>query len=180
MELREIPRYRLRVKQHLTVVAFVQERGVRGAARHFGITRLKRRGRRSRPREMKLFEKERPGDSIQVDVKVVRLGSAKGYQYTALDDCTRYRVLRLYPRCNQSSSQRFLHELRAALPLPDPQAPDRQRPRVLTRLLALRAGSWHSASLHPTSPATTERQGRTQPPRRQRGVLVQASLSLVR
>jgi hypothetical protein len=42
---------------------------------------------------MKLFEKEHPGDSIQVDVKVVSIGTGKGYQYTALDDCTRYRVL---------------------------------------------------------------------------------------
>jgi transposase len=86
--------------------------------RDIGIPRLRRGARRSRPRQMKLFEKEHPGDSVQVDVKVVKIGANKGYQYTALDDCTRYRVLRLYRRCNQESSRDFFAELRAALPFP--------------------------------------------------------------
>jgi len=69
-----------------------------------------------RPRQMKLFEKEAPGDSIQVDVKVVKLSREKVFQYTAIDDCTRYRVLRLYPRLNQQASLEFLGEVRRALP----------------------------------------------------------------
>ena len=40
---------------------------------------------------MMLFEKEEPGDSVQVDVKVVKLAREKVFQYTAIDDCTRYR-----------------------------------------------------------------------------------------
>jgi transposase InsO family protein len=71
---------------------------------------------RRRPRQMKLFEKEHPGDSVQVDVKVVKLAKERVFQYTALDDCTRMRVLRLYPRPNQHASLDFLRELTAAFP----------------------------------------------------------------
>lgn len=76
------------------------------------------RARKRQPRQLKLFERERPGDCVQVDVKVVRLGRQKYFQYTAIDDCTRFRVLRLYRRQNQLSSLAFLAELRAAFPFP--------------------------------------------------------------
>jgi transposase InsO family protein len=71
-----------------------------------------------RPKQMKLFEKEEPGDSVQVDVKVIRLKHEKVFQYTAIDDCTRYRVLRLYARQNHYNSLDFLDEVRRALPFP--------------------------------------------------------------
>jgi transposase InsO family protein len=71
---------------------------------------------RRQPRQMKLFEKEQPGDSVQVDVKVVKVANEKVFQYTALDDCTRMRVLRLYPRQNQHASLHFLREITDALP----------------------------------------------------------------
>jgi transposase InsO family protein len=71
-----------------------------------------------RPKQMLLFEKDEPGDSVQVDVKVVKLQRERAFQYTAIDDCTRYRVLRLYPRQNQHTSLQFLDELRRELPFP--------------------------------------------------------------
>ena len=73
---------------------------------------------RRKPKQLLLFEKDAPGDSIQVDVKVVKVQREKVFQYTALDDCTRLRVLRLYPRQNQHSSLHFLGEIRRALPFP--------------------------------------------------------------
>ena len=76
------------------------------------------RKRAPRPRQLKLFEKPQPGDSVQVDVKVVALAGRKAYQYTAIDDCTRFRVLRLYRELNQRSSVAFLDEVRRALPFP--------------------------------------------------------------
>jgi transposase InsO family protein len=76
---------------------------------HLGKTR------RRRPKQLKLFEKEHPGDSVQVDVKVVARGRGKWVQYTAIDDCTRMRVLRLYRRQNHHSSLAFLRELTAAI-----------------------------------------------------------------
>jgi transposase-like protein len=71
---------------------------------------------RRRPKQPKLFEKEHPGDSVQVDIKVVARGRSKWFQYTAIDECTRVRVLRLYRRQNHRSSLSFLHELTRAFP----------------------------------------------------------------
>jgi len=71
---------------------------------------------RRAPRQLKLFEKATPGESVQVDVKVVTVNGTKAYQYRACDDCTRYRVLRLFPRLNTRTSVDFLAELRRVLP----------------------------------------------------------------
>ena len=87
--------------------------------KRMGLDRLPRSRKRLRkPRQLKLFEKAAPGESVQVDVKVVKVGEHKAFQYTALDDCTRYRVLRLYRRQNQWSSLDFLGQLKRALPFP--------------------------------------------------------------
>jgi transposase InsO family protein len=43
--------------------------------------------------------------------QVVKIAGQKAFQYTALDDCTRQRVLRLYRRQNQVSSLEFFAEL---------------------------------------------------------------------
>ena len=82
-----------------------------------GLPRL-RRTRKRAPKQMKLFEMPAPGDSVQVDVKYVRVGGRWVFQYTALDDGTRFRVLRLYRHLRPSSSLAFLAELRRALPFP--------------------------------------------------------------
>jgi len=85
--------------------------------RDLGLPRL-RRTRKREPRQMKLFEKAEPGESIQVDVKYVQIAGRWAFQYTALDDCTRFRVLRLYRRLHHRSSLAFLTELRTAFPFP--------------------------------------------------------------
>jgi transposase InsO family protein len=85
--------------------------------RDLGMPRL-RRTRKREPRQMKLFEKAEPGESVQVDVKYVRIAGRWAFQYTALDDCTRFRVLRLYRRLHHGSSLAFLTELRRAFPFP--------------------------------------------------------------
>ena len=83
--------------------------------RDLGLPRL-RRTRKRVPRQMRLFEKAEPGESVQVDVKFVKIAGRWAFQYTALDDCTRYRVLRLYRRLHQQSSLAFLAELRRGFP----------------------------------------------------------------
>jgi transposase InsO family protein len=77
-----------------------------------------RRTRKRAPRQLRLFEKPEPGDSVQVDVKFVRIRGRWAFQYTAIDDCTRFRVLRLYRTLNHASSMAFLRELVMALPFP--------------------------------------------------------------
>jgi transposase InsO family protein len=83
--------------------------------RDIGLPRL-RRTRKRVPRQMRLFERAEPGDTVQVDVKFVKIAGRWAFQYTALDDCTRFRVLRLYRRLHQSSSLAFLAELGRAFP----------------------------------------------------------------
>src|SRR5262245_33671661 len=65
--------------------------------RDIGLPRL-RRTRKRAPRQLKLFEKAEPGETVQVDVKFVKIAGRWAFQYTELDDCTRFRVLRLSRR----------------------------------------------------------------------------------
>jgi len=85
--------------------------------REVGLPRL-RKTRKRAPRQMTLFEKAEPGESVQVDVKFVKIAGRWMYQYTAIDDCTRFRVLRLYRQLHQTVSLAFLAEVRRAMPFP--------------------------------------------------------------
>jgi len=68
----------------------------------------------------KRYEKPLPGHRVQIDVKFIAplQGSRKKkhYQFTAIDDCTRIRVLRIYDRLNQPSAIRFLDYVLEKLP----------------------------------------------------------------
>ena len=60
-----------------------------------------------------------PGHRVQMDVKFIAplAGSRrKHYQFTAIDDCTRLRVLRIYPQLNQQTAIQFLDYLLERLP----------------------------------------------------------------
>jgi hypothetical protein len=83
--------------------------------RDLGLPRLRRTPKRV-AMQMRLLEKAEPGEGVQVDVKFVKIAGRWAFQYTALDDCTRFRVLRLYRRLHQSSSLAFLGELYRAFP----------------------------------------------------------------
>ena len=99
---------------------------------------------KARPSADDAVEMPNPGDSVQVDVKYVRLGGRWVFQYTALDDCTRLRVLRLYRRLHQRSSLAFLGELRRAFPFPVRRQCDNGREFPLEFSLAVQeAGSQH-------------------------------------
>jgi hypothetical protein len=53
------------------------------------------------------------GHRLQVDVKCLeRIPGTRTrlYQFTAIDDCTRIRVLKIYDACNQGTAIRFLDE----------------------------------------------------------------------
>jgi transposase InsO family protein len=92
---------------------------IQHAFRRMGVPHLPRRRKRPpRPKQLRLFEKPHPGDSVQIDVKVVTVKARKCFQYTALDDCTRLRVLRLSREQNQRSSLAFLEQVRQSFPFP--------------------------------------------------------------
>ena len=65
------------------------------------------------------YEKPLPGVAVQIDVKFIEpiKGSRKRYyQFTAIDDCTRIRILRIYERLNQKSAIQFADYVLEKLP----------------------------------------------------------------
>ena len=70
-------------------------------------------------RPWKRYEKAQPGHRLQLDVKFLEriAGTSKRlYQFTAIDDCTRIRVLKIYDACNQITAVRFVDEVLRRLP----------------------------------------------------------------
>lgn len=74
---------------------------------------------KSHDRRWKRYEKPLPGHQIQIDVKFIApVGGRKKrfYQFTAIDDCTRLRVLRIYDRLNQKTAIQFVDYVLEKLP----------------------------------------------------------------
>ena len=61
------------------------------------------------------YEQPIPGDRIQMDTCKIGPGL---YQYTSIDDCTRYRVLRLYSRRTAANTLEFLDCVIDEMPFP--------------------------------------------------------------
>ena len=60
------------------------------------------------------YQNQVPGHHIQVDVKFLTFIDKRGhklkrYQYTAIDDATRIRALKIYPRHTQENANRFVN-----------------------------------------------------------------------
>ncbi|HUQ63372.1 MAG TPA: IS481 family transposase [Acidimicrobiales bacterium] len=69
----------------------------------------------------KRYEKQLPGHQVQIDVKFIAPlpgTRRKHYQFTAIDDCTRLRVLRIYPALNQKTAIQFVDYVCQRLPFP--------------------------------------------------------------
>lgn len=65
------------------------------------------------------YEKQQPGHRVQIDVKSVaplRGARKKYYPFTAIDDCTRLRVLRIFDRINQKTAIQFIDYVLERLP----------------------------------------------------------------
>ena len=96
--------------------------GVWRILKRLGLNRLPASQRYKRhDKRWKRYEKPLPGHRVQIDVKFIQpLAGApkpkKYYQFTAIDDCTRLRVLRIYDRCNQQTAIQFLDYLLERLP----------------------------------------------------------------
>lgn len=86
-----------------------------------GLNRLPAYQRYKRhDRRWKRYEKQLPGHRVQIDVKFIEpiegATTKRFYQYTAIDDCTRLRVLRIYERNTQKSAIKFLDYVLEKLP----------------------------------------------------------------
>ena len=88
-------------------------------ARH-GMNRLPASQKhRAHGKRWQRYEKPQPGHRLQVDVKFLERipGSRRHlFQFTAIDDCTRIRVLKVYDRCNQRTAVQFIDEVLRRLP----------------------------------------------------------------
>jgi transposase InsO family protein len=71
--------------------------------------------RTRRSKRYNRYECSIPGERVQIDVFKVKPGL---YQYTAVDDCTRYRVLGHYTRKNAISTLSFLEKVIEETPFP--------------------------------------------------------------
>ena len=116
-------------------------------------------------RKWKRYEKPLPGHEVQIDVKFVApLSSARAgkkyYQFTAIDDCTRLRVLRIYDRLNQKTAIQFVDFLLDKFPFRVEIDPDRQRLRISVGVPLAPAGQRHPPPLHQTRHPAAERQSR--------------------
>jgi hypothetical protein len=74
-------------------------------------------------RRWQRYEKPLPGHRVQTDVKFIQplacsppRSRRKYYQFTAIDDFTWLRVLRIYTRPNQQTAIQFLDYVLARLP----------------------------------------------------------------
>ena len=156
----------------------ISQSGVWRILKRLDMNRLPASQRYKRHKDRwKRYEKPLPGHRVQVDVKFIEpIAGArkKHYQYTAIDDCTRIRVLRIYPRNNQKTAIQFLDYVLEKLPF--------QVEGVQTDNGAEFQGAFHwhvldrgigHVYIKPAHP-TTQRQGRAITPHRRRGVLPNA------
>ena len=101
-----------------------QQRKIRhrvAVLRDFDLGRLPASQRHKRhDRRWKRYEKPLPGHRVQIDVKFIEpLPGARRkrfYQYTAIDDCTRIRVLRIYHASTDTSEPETTITTRRSLP----------------------------------------------------------------
>ena len=79
-----------------------------------GMSRLPKNAKKRSPGpKIKLYEKQTPGHHVQMDVKFLSFTNKEGvkikrYQYTAIDDATRIRALKVYKKHNQHNAIDFL------------------------------------------------------------------------
>jgi len=71
-----------------------------------------------RKKHLKRYQMPNPGDLVQMDVKYLpyRIKGQQHYQYTALDDCTRWRFAKIYHELSVNNTHAFAGELIKAAP----------------------------------------------------------------
>ena len=89
----------------------ISQSGVWRILKRLDLNRLPASQRYKRhDRRWRRYEKPLPGHRVQLDVKFIAPlpGSRrKHYQFTAIDDCTRLRVLRIYPQLTNPCEHLF-------------------------------------------------------------------------
>lgn len=68
-----------------------------------------------RKKKFKRYQRPIPGDRVQADTCKIAPGI---YQYTAVDDCSRWRVLKIYKRANANNTLDFIDTMVERFPFP--------------------------------------------------------------
>jgi len=68
-----------------------------------------------RRKELKRYQKAIPGERVQMDTCKIKPGM---YQFTAVDDCTRYLVVAIYSRRTANNTLLFLDKVIEEMPFP--------------------------------------------------------------
>ncbi len=94
--------------------------GVRNVLLRNGMNRLPKNAKK-RTIKTHRYEKQIPGHHIQVDVKFLKFKDQTGckvrrFQYTAIDDATRIRALKIYKRHTQENAIKFVEYVIAKFP----------------------------------------------------------------
>jgi transposase InsO family protein len=96
---------------------FVSSQTIWRLYKEHGLNRLKYKKHWQRYPQQ--YSKAMPGDRVQMDVKFLDKAAFSGkqyYQFTAIDDCTRFRVLRIYDHHSVKSATDFVEQVRKTLP----------------------------------------------------------------
>jgi len=98
----------------------ISDAGVYRILRRNGLSRLPG-GTRVRKVHTKRYNKQVPGHHIQMDVKFLTFAGKGGktvrrFQYTAIDDATRIRALKIYERHNQANAIDFVDHVIGTFP----------------------------------------------------------------
>jgi len=91
------------------------------ALKRNGLNLLPKTAQRRAPGPVyKRYEKTVPGHHLQVDVKFLTFyknsKKIRRFQYTAIDDATRVRILQIYPKHNQDCAIKFMNHVTKKLP----------------------------------------------------------------
>ena len=120
-----------------------------------GVPALRRPKRRIEPRR---YSRPLPGDRVQLDTMKVRPGL---YQYTAVDDCTRMRVLGLYSRRTAANAVDFLDRVVEELPFPVQRVQSDRGGEFFGRAFQ-RALRKHCIKFRPTPPRSPHLNGKVE------------------
>jgi transposase InsO family protein len=92
--------------------------GIYQVLKREGLIRKKRKP--SRKKHKRRYEMPNPGDRIQIDIKYVPylMNGQQHYQYTAIDDCSRYRIVSFYEERSNFNSKDFLLHVINNMPFP--------------------------------------------------------------
>jgi transposase len=114
------------------------------------------------------YEKQLPGHPVEVDVKFLtlkrkRAGPMRRYPYTAIDDATRVRALKIYKRHTQANAIDFIDTVVDKFPFRI-QTIRTDRGHEFQALPLACRGQWYETCLHQAKHATARWEGRALPP----------------